>query len=223
LIEGNISMAGLDGRIASPANAGSNLKRRGGSLNVSNASTLLQSLVVMVVIIGAILVQTIGVVKAQPASTQQDAWSALEGNPNFSDVVALLKYAGLSQYVQTDRFTAFFPTNKAFDSNPGVLESLLRQRSRAFPDTTLAVIFMRSHAIYDLHPLSEFSGRTVTLTSISGNPIEIDGTHPNVFTVRWVSVQSQFATAHIVDKPIVTSNAVIYPVDTVVMTNLYAP
>jgi uncharacterized surface protein with fasciclin (FAS1) repeats len=216
-------MTDLDGRIASPLNARPNLKGRGHGANVSNASKRLKSLIIMLVITGVILAQMTGVVKAQPASTQQDAWSALESNPNFSDVVALLKYAGLGQYVQTDRFTAFFPTNKAFDSNPGILESLLKERSRAFPDTTLAVIFMRSHAIYDLHPLSEFSGKTVTLTSISGNPIEIDGTHPNVFTVRWVSVQSQFATAHIVDNPIVTSNAIIYPVDTVVMTNLYAP
>ena len=150
------------------------------------------------VVAAAMLMLLLGAARAQTAPTNQDAWSVLESDPNFSDVVAVLKYAGLSQYIETDRFTAFFPTNAAFDSNPGVLAALLKEQ------TTTAVIFMRSHAIYDLHPLSEFSGRSVTLTSISGNPIEIDGTHPGKYTVRWISVQSQFATAHLVDNPIVT-------------------
>jgi uncharacterized surface protein with fasciclin (FAS1) repeats len=216
-------MINLDGHIDMRIIGRSNPRRRGAGLRVRNARAHLQRFVVLATIAGSMLMQTGGIARAQPAPAQGDAWSTLQADPNFSDVVMLIKYAGLGQYVETDRFTAFFPTNKAFDANPGILESLLRERTRAFPDTTLTVIFIRSHAIYDLHPLSEFSGKTATLTSISGNPIEINGTRPDVYTVRWVSVQSQFATAHIVDAPIVTSNAIIYPVDTVVMTNINAP
>jgi hypothetical protein len=36
--------------------------------------------------------------------------------------------------------------------------------------------------------------------------------------VTWISVASKLATAHVVDKPIVATNALIYPVDTVVLT-----
>jgi hypothetical protein len=90
---------------------------------------------------------------------------------------------------------------------------------RAFPDTTLAVNFIRSHAIVDIHPLSGFSGRTQTLTAISGNPLVIDGSRSGSYTVHWRSVQSKIATAHVIDTPLVATNALIYPVDTVVLVD----
>ncbi len=164
-----------------------------------------------------VFILVISAAPAQTAVSEGNAWSALQNRPEFSDAVALFEYSGLVQYVQTDRFTAFIPTNAAFDNHPGLLASLLRERTRAFPDTTSAVTFIRSHAVYDLHPLSEVSGKSTTLTSIAGNPIHIDGTSPGKYTVTWVSVQSEIATAHVVDRPIVASNALIYPVDTVVL------
>ena len=156
---------------------------------------------------------------ADDASINRNAWSVLQADPRFSDAAELFVFAGLVQYVQTDNFTAFVPTNAAFDKNPSVLPSLLRGRSRAFPDTTRVVEFIRSHALYDKHPLAEFIGQKVTLTAISGSPIEIDGTRSGIYTVRWTSIQSKIATAQIVDTPIVTENALIYPVDTVVLAN----
>jgi uncharacterized surface protein with fasciclin (FAS1) repeats len=182
-------------------------------------SKVARGIAVCAITMGFTLAQPRDVASAQTVSTNQDTWSVLVNDPNFSDVVALLKYAGLNQYVETDRFTAFFPTNAAFDSHPGVLQGLLKERTRAFPDTTAAVTFMRSHAIYDMYPLSVFTGKNTTLTSISGNQIEIDGTHPGTYTVRWVSVNSQIAIAHVVDHPIITSNAIIYPVDNVMLIN----
>jgi len=92
------------------------------------------------------------------------------------------QYAGLAQYVQTDRFAALVPTNAAFDENPEVLPGLMIERSKASPNTTLAVNFIRSHAIYDFHPISEFSGRTQTLTATSGCPIRVDGQQPGNYT-----------------------------------------
>jgi uncharacterized surface protein with fasciclin (FAS1) repeats len=178
---------------------------------------ILRTFALRMVMVGFAFIVLTGVARAQSVSQDQDAWSVIQSNPEFSDAVALFKYAGLVQYVQTDRFTAFIPTNAAFDSHPGVLSGLLKERTRAFPDITSAVAFIRSHAVYDLHPLSEFSGTTATLTSIAGNPIHIDGTVPGKYTVTWTSVQSDVATATIVDKPIIASNAIIYPVDTVVL------
>ena len=157
--------------------------------------------------------------RASSPPSGEDAWAIIASDPQFSDAVALFKYAGLTQYVKNDRFTAFIPTNSAFDKNPEVLPELMTGRNRAFPNTSLAVNFIRSHAIFDLHPLSEFSGHTQTLTAISGNPITIDGAQPGTYTVTWVSVQSKTATAHLVDAPIATANALIYPIDTVVLTD----
>jgi uncharacterized surface protein with fasciclin (FAS1) repeats len=160
-----------------------------------------------------------GHARASSPTSGEDAWTVITSEPQFSDAVALLEYAGLAQYVKNDRFTAFVPTNSAFEKNPEVLPELMKGRGRAFPDTTLAVIFIRSHAIFDLHPLSQFSGRSQKLTAISGNTISIDGSQPGVYAVTWVSVQSKTATAHLAEAPITTANALIYPIDTVVLTN----
>jgi uncharacterized surface protein with fasciclin (FAS1) repeats len=159
-----------------------------------------------------------GLARAQTATDTQDAWTVLNAHPEFSDAVALFKYTGLTQYVQSDRFTAFIPTNAAFNKNPEVLPMLMKGKSRAFPDTAEAVRFVRAHAIYDLHPLSEFSGKTVSLTAISGNRLGISGTQQGIYTVTWESVNGKLAVAHVVDKPLVTANALIYPVDTVILT-----
>jgi uncharacterized surface protein with fasciclin (FAS1) repeats len=196
------------------------IRNRRGGLMAYGIVTSVRNVLARTILVGALFTSPLGMANAQTVSTNQDAWTMLENNPNFSDVVALVKRADLGRFMETNRFTAFLPTNAAFDKNPGVLSVLLQEQTGGLPDTTTAVVFMRSHAIYDIHPLSEFSGRSVTLTSISGSPIEIDGTHPDKYTVRWISVQSKIGTAHVVDSPIVTSNAIIYPVDTVILIDL---
>ena len=183
-----------------------------------SAKTLGRRPVVGTAILGVLLAGQTATAQAQSTTASQDAWTVLMARPEFSDAVEIFKYAGLTQYVATDKFTAFIPTNAAFEKNPTVLPQLLRDRSRAFPDTTVAVQFIRSHAIYDMHPLSEFAGKQQTLTAISGLPITIDGRNAGSFKVSWVSVQSDTATAYVVDKPIVTANGVIYPIDNVVLT-----
>jgi uncharacterized surface protein with fasciclin (FAS1) repeats len=156
---------------------------------------------------------------AQMDQTADDALSIMESDPRFSDWVEILKFSGLSQYAQnTPRFTAFVPTNAAFEKYPDTLTSLLSGRSRSFPDTTRQVLFVRSHVILDLHPLSEFSGRTATVTSLAGNPIFVDGTKAPAYIVTWTSINSRTATAHLCGAPVVASNAIIYPVDNVVLS-----
>jgi uncharacterized surface protein with fasciclin (FAS1) repeats len=189
------------------------------AISAESANTLAGRLSRRAVLLGgAAIVAMPALAVAQSAGTQ-NAWDMISNNPDFSDATRLFTYAGLEQYVQNDRFTAFIPTNAAFAKNPTVLPGLLKEKSRAFPDTTLAVEFIRSHAIYDLHPLSDFKGKKAVLTAISGAPLTIDGTTPGTYVVTWVSVQSKIATAHITDNPIVTANALIYPVDTVVLAD----
>ena len=156
---------------------------------------------------------------ADNLSSGPDAWTVIEGDPRFSDAVELFKYAGLVDYVRTTSFTAFMPTNAAFAKVPDVLPALLKDRSRAFPETTLTVNFIRSHAVYDIHPLSEFSGKQATVRSIAGFPIEIDGMTPGDYTVSWTSIGGKVGTAQLQDHPIIASNALIYPVDSVILTS----
>jgi uncharacterized surface protein with fasciclin (FAS1) repeats len=167
---------------------------------------------------GAALLAPMKMLRARSLVSPLDAWTVIESDPRFSDAVELFKYAGLVDYVRTTNFTAFLPTNAAFDKVPDVLSKLLQGRSRPFPETTLTVDFVRAHAVYDIHPLSEFSGRNVVLRSIAGYPIQIDGTKAGHYTVRWTSISSKIGTAQLMDNPVIASNALIYPVDTVILT-----
>lgn len=169
-------------------------------------------------LIGALSALTVASASAQQSQSSEDALTVMETDPRFSDWMQILKFSGLSQYAQsTPQFTAFIPTNAAFDKYPDLLTNLLAGRSRAFPETGRQVLFVRSHVILDFHPLSEFSGKTATVTSMAGNPISVDGTNPNLYTVTWSSVNGHTATAHISGSPIIASNAIIYPVDSVVL------
>jgi uncharacterized surface protein with fasciclin (FAS1) repeats len=95
-------------------------------------------------LLGAISSLTLRTAFADDSSTSQNAWTVLQADPRFSDAVELFMFAGLVQYVQTDRFTAFIPTNAAFDKNPSVLPSLLQEgHSKAFPVTTRVVDFRK--------------------------------------------------------------------------------
>jgi uncharacterized surface protein with fasciclin (FAS1) repeats len=149
---------------------------------------------------------------AQTDASTPDALTLMTSDPQFSDWVQILNYTGLTQYAGgADKFTAFIPTNTAFKKDPSVIEAVLRSKSRAFPDTSTQVEFVRSHVIRDIHPLSELSGKNTMLTSIAGLPIHIDGRQAGVYIVSWTSVNSRMATIRVTDKPLVASNAIIYP------------
>jgi uncharacterized surface protein with fasciclin (FAS1) repeats len=155
---------------------------------------------------------------SQTAPPMQDALSMMTSDARFSDWVQLLEYTGLAQYAAGDQpFTAFIPTNKAFSKYPQVLAEVLRPRTRAFPDTTLQVQFVRSHVVLDIHPLTQVEGAPVALTSIAGNSIVIRPQQAGVYDVRWTSINSMLASAIISGSPIRASNAIIYPYDDVTL------
>ena len=153
------------------------------------------------------------------AEPQGDALSVMSSEPRFSDWVQVLRYAGLAQYAQSGpKFTSFVPTNAAFQKYPEILQNVLRPRNKAFPDTTLQVQFVRSHVILDEHPLSEFTGKKVQLTALSGNPIDIDATQPGVYVVSWPGILTKVATTTITGNPITATNGIIYPFSEVVIS-----
>jgi uncharacterized surface protein with fasciclin (FAS1) repeats len=146
----------------------------------------------------------------------ETALAIMASDPRFSDWVQVLEFAGLTQYAINARFTAFVPTNAAFNKYPDVLDTLLKGRGRAFADSTVPVQFIRSHVVLDLHPLSEFAGKTETVTAVSGSAITVDGSKSRIYTVTWAGLNGAPASARIAETPILASNAIIYPVDNVV-------
>ncbi len=169
-------------------------------------------------VLGTFAALTAKASQADTASSTKDALTIMEADPRFSDWIQILRFSGLTQYAQgSEKFTAFIPTNEAFVRYPYVLQTLLMGHTRAFPDTTRPVQFVRSHIIQDFHPLSEFTGRTTTVTALSGCPIRIDGSKPGTYSVVWKSIAYNIGEARVADAPIVTSNAIIYPIDNVVL------
>ena len=146
----------------------------------------------------------------------ETALSLLASDPRFSDWVQVLEFAGLTQYAETSRFTAFVPTNAAFAKYPNILNTLLKGRGRAFADSSVPIQFIRSHVVLDLHPLSEFAGRKATVTAVSGADITVDGTQTGTYRVTWQGLNGTAASAQIADTPLLASNAIIYAVDNVV-------
>ena len=154
---------------------------------------------------------------ADDNTSSQNALALMTSVPRFSQWVQVLEFAGLTQYAINSNFTAFVPTNTAFDKYPGIFDTLLKGRGRAFPDSTVPVQFIRSHVVLDLHPLSEFSGKKATVTAVSGSPITVDGTQAGLYTVTWESLNGTAASARITDTPLLASNAILYAVDSVTM------
>jgi uncharacterized surface protein with fasciclin (FAS1) repeats len=148
----------------------------------------------------------------------EDGFTVMASQSRFSTWVTILQLSGLAPYARgATPYTVFAPTNAAFDKRPDIRTDLLPTSSEMFPDTTLLIGLVRAHVAYGLHPLDEFTGKTVTLKSVSGSPIEVDGTNPQAITVTWHSVQGQTAHGTLSGQPIRASNANIYPIDTVML------
>ncbi len=66
------------------------------------------------------------------------------------------------------------------------------------------------------HYPDEVMGKKVSVTSMAGTPILVDGTDPSAVKVTWTSAANgQTMSAALVNAPISCSNAVVYVVDTI--------
>jgi uncharacterized surface protein with fasciclin (FAS1) repeats len=146
----------------------------------------------------------------------EDGFAVMASDPRFTSWVNLLQQSGLAPYARgVSPYTVFAPTNAAINEYPQIREMLIPKGSEAFPDTSQLVTLVRSHVIYGLHPLEEFRGKKVSLQSVAGSPIEVDGTNPEAITVTWQSVQGQRGQGKLQGQPILAANADIYPMDAI--------
>ena len=146
----------------------------------------------------------------------EDGFTVMASQSQFATWVTILQLSGLAPYARgATPYTAFVPTDAAFDKHPQIRAQLLPTAGSTFPDVTLLISLVRAHVTYGLHPLDGFVGKTVELKSVSGTPIVVDGTNQNAITVTWQSVQGEKAQGTLSGQPILASNANIYPIDTV--------
>lgn len=177
---------------------------------------------------GLTLAGLIGLVRpawAQMGGTYNgDGYSFMASDPRLRTWTQLIDAGGLQGYARADIYTVFPAADTAFAQFPGMVRDLLgpyystgtHNAAEAFPDTSKIVKLVRSHAINGKHYPNEVMGKSVTVTSIAGTPIAIDGTDPNHVKVTWTSAANgQTMSALLVDQPVTCTNAVVYIVNTV--------
>lgn len=138
----------------------------------------------------------------------QNAVTLTATDSGLSQWAHIVQLAGLVQAAQTNNVTVFAITNKGFDRvNKVYSNALMSPGSMGSPHFMRMQSLVMSQAVLGLHPMSEFDGKKVTLTSVAGTPLEIDGT-----TQGKLVIKGAYTTTELTGQPLTSSQAVIYPV-----------
>jgi uncharacterized surface protein with fasciclin (FAS1) repeats len=150
---------------------------------------------------------------ALPAHAQ-NAVTLTATDSSLSQWAHIVQLAGLTQAGQTNTVTVFAITNKGFETVNQAYSNALKSPGRTgSPNFQRMQALVRTQAVFGLHPMSDFKFKTVTLTSVAGTPIVVDGSNPAKITIK-----TKYITGTVGDQPLSSSQAVIYPV-TVVHVN----
>lgn len=125
-------------------------------------------------------------------------------NKDFSTLVSALKAADLVGALQGEGpFTVFAPTNAAFAKLPaGVVKDLLKPENKAKLQDIL-----KYHVVSGSVPSKAAVGDKVTLESLQGDKLFVDGTSGGV----------QIEGANVIKADIKGSNGIIHVIDTVLL------
>ena len=123
---------------------------------------------------------------------------------NFNTLVAAVKAAGLVDTLKgPGPFTVFAPTDEAFAKLPaGTLENLLKPENKA-----QLVKILTYHVVSGKVMSDTLAGKMTAVTTVEGEPLEIDGRSGGVMVDN----------AKVVSADIAADNGVIHVIDTVVM------
>lgn len=151
-----------------------------------------------------------GVGLSAPAHAQ-NAVTLTASDSGLSQWAHLVQIAGLTPAAQTNNVTVFAITNEGFDSvNKVYSNALMSPGAMGSPNFMRIQLVVMSQAVLGLHPMSEFEGKKVTLTSVAGTPLVVDGTTPGKITV-----EAEFTTLSTTGNPLSSSQALIYPMSVV--------
>lgn len=122
---------------------------------------------------------------------------------SFETLVAAVQAAGLVETLKGEGpFTVFAPTDDAFAALPdGTLDTLLLPENR---DQLTAILTY--HVVPAAIPASELAGQTVSVLTVNGERLTVDGRD---------GVMVNDAT--VVEADIMTSNGIIHVVDSVIL------
>jgi uncharacterized surface protein with fasciclin (FAS1) repeats len=153
----------------------------------------------------------IGLVATVPtAAHAADALATMLANPNLTKWASWIQDTGMGPAASKNGpYTTFVPTNEAISILPQKdIKYISPETGGAYPDASRLIFVLRSHVVMGLHPMSELAGKRTTLKSLNGKPIIIDATNPASVTITTAG-----SMAHLVGEPIMSDNALIYPID----------
>jgi hypothetical protein len=132
----------------------------------------------------------------------------MASNPDLTEWTYIVQQAGLATAAATNTVTVFALTNKGFDQINAVWHGALKSPGASgSPKFQRMQQLVRSQAVLGLHPPSEFSGKTVTFTSVAGTPITVDGTVSGKLTIKTAHM-----TGEVNGTPMTSNQSVIYSI-----------
>ena len=140
---------------------------------------------------------------AQADNHTMDIVDTAVASDDFETLVAAVQAAGLVETLKGEGpFTVFAPTDEAFAALPeGTVETLLQPENR---DQLTAILTY--HVVPAAVPSSDLAGQTVSVTTVNGARLTVDGRD---------GVMVNDAT--VVTPDIEASNGIIHVVDTVIL------
>ncbi len=144
--------------------------------------------------------------KAYHATQNQSIAAIAMQKEDFSTLVTALKAAGLADtFANSGSYTVFAPTNAAFDKLPeGTVANLLKPENKEQLQSLL-----KYHVVANEVPSQAAKGKEVSLSTLQGSNIEVDGTGSGVAVNN----------AKVVKADVKANNGVIHAIDTVLMPN----
>jgi len=150
--------------------------------------------------------------------SEYDIFSVLTAYSEFSTFHGLVEQAGLAGAARSAvNVTLLAPTNAAFYKYPTYLQTLVPGGSNSFPDTRKLIQFVRNHVVTGIYMPAQLEGKKLSLTSLAGYPVDIDGTGTGAPIVSYHLVGGQTVNAEITAEPIRASNGIIYPINSAVL------
>jgi uncharacterized surface protein with fasciclin (FAS1) repeats len=206
--------AGTDRVFLAEATDGS---RGGGRLGRRSALVAGISLLIAPLLARSALASSIVLVN----ESQYDAFAVLGAYSEFGTFMGLVEQAGLAGEARSaSNVTVFAPTNAAFYKYPTYYQTLIPGGSKSFPDTSKLIEFCRNHVVSGLYTPDKVAGKKLSLTSLTGAGVDVDGTGSGLPTVTYHLIGDQTVTAQCSEQPIQASNAVIYPINDAILTGL---
>jgi len=151
--------------------------------------------------------------------SQYDIFSVLTAYSEFGTFEGLVEQAGLAGAARSAvDVTLFAPTNAAFYRYPNYLQTLVPGGSNSFPDTRKLIEFVRNHVVRSIYAPAQFEGKKLSLISLAGYPVDIDGTGAGAPIVSYHLVGGQTVEARITAQPIRASNGIIYPINKAILS-----